>query len=148
MKLNFLLKLMQFYSILCIFIKLMHFKLIHCILSTTDIGTYSKIIYARWNQYIFKTRCFPFNWRMSRIRSHEFKTYECKIVFFFFFFSKSLSHKRFCTSGYGQRPKDLDLIHDYNSQLNQTSHLTNFLTKWTGDSFFFLKSFIYVFLNN
>lgn len=133
MKLNFLLKLMQFYSILCIFIKLMHFKLIHCILSTTDIGTYSKIIYAHWNQYSFKTWCFPFNWRMSRIRSNEFGAYEGKIVFSFFP-PKPLSCKKYCASGYGQKPKDLDLIHDYNSQLNQTSHLTDFLTKRTGDS--------------
>lgn len=55
-------------------------------------------------------------------------------LFFSFFSPKSLSRKRYCASGYGQRPKDLNLIHDYNSQLNQTSHLTDFLTKWTGDS--------------
>lgn len=42
---------MQFYSILCIFIKLMHFKLIHCILTTTDTGTYRQMIYARQDQY-------------------------------------------------------------------------------------------------
>lgn len=42
---------MQFYSILCIFIKLMHFKLIHCILTTTDMGTYRQMIYARQDQY-------------------------------------------------------------------------------------------------
>ena len=56
-----------------------------------------------------------------------------KIVFSFFT-PKPLSCKKYCASAYGQKPKDLDLIHDYNSQLNQTSHLTDFLTKRTGDS--------------
>lgn len=88
MKLNFLLKLMQFYSILCIFIQLMHFKLIHCILSTTDIGTYSKIIYAHWNQYSLNTGCFPFNCRISRVHRQECGASECEISPLLFLFSK------------------------------------------------------------
>lgn len=67
MKLNFSLKLMQFSSILCIFIKLMHFKLNCCILTTMAVGTYSKIIYARRNQYIFQTQDFPVNKAISNI---------------------------------------------------------------------------------
>lgn len=37
---------MQFPSVLCIFIKLMHFKLNCCILTTMAVGTYSKVIYV------------------------------------------------------------------------------------------------------
>lgn len=41
-----------------------------------------------------------------------------KLRLFFSFFSKSLSLKRYCASGYGQRPMDLKLIQDFNRQLN------------------------------